>query len=297
MFKILAIDGGGIRGAYAAHILKRITESFSVDFSECFDLIVGTSTGSIIAAGLSTGIPIKQIVDLYEIKGREIFKANILGNYGLIRSKYSKSGLREQLETVFKEITLSETQTRLLIPATDISNGTVHVFKSNYLNEFVRDAKVMVKDAVLASCSAPIFFDPQKVDDYMLSDGGLWANNPALIGLVEATGKLNVPIREVKMLSIGTGIGRKYYDPARAEKQWGLINWNPIKLVSVILNLQSVASQNMVQLMLPKERYLRINFETDQSLAMDDPQLVPSLKSKADRDFTHNSQKIGELIL
>ncbi|OPY85709.1 MAG: putative sporulation hydrolase CotR [Syntrophorhabdus sp. PtaU1.Bin153] len=296
MFKILAIDGGGIRGVYAAHILKKINESFGVSFSECFDLIIGTSTGSIIAAGLATGVPIKQIVELYEKEGQNIFKRNLLGDYGIVRSKYCKSGLSEHLAKVFEERTLSETGTRLLIPATDISNGTVHVFKSNYLDEFVRDTKVKIKDAILASCSAPIYFDPQKVNEYMLSDGGLWANNPALVGLVEATGKLKIPIAEVKILSIGTGIGKKYYDPARAGKAWGLIHWNPLNLVSLFLNLQSVASQNMVQLMLPEDRYLRINFESDDSLAMDDPRMIPLLKSKADHDFTHNSQKIKALV-
>lgn len=296
MFKILAIDGGGIRGVYAAHILKKMKESFDVNFSECFDLIAGTSTGSIIAAGLATGVSIGQIADLYEKEGQNIFKKNLLGDYGIIRSKYCNSKLVEHLARIFQEKTLSDTQTRLLIPATDISNGTVHVFKSSYLNEFVRDNRVKIKDAVLASCSAPVYFDPQKVDDYLLSDGGLWANNPALVSLVEAIGKLKVPIDEVKILSIGTGIGKKYYDPARIEKAWGLIHWNPLNLVSLFLNLQSVASQNTVQLMLPEDRYLRINFESDTSLKLDDSRLVPLLKSKADYNFTHNSQKIKALI-
>jgi hypothetical protein len=257
--------------------------------------VVGTSTGAIIAAGLAKDIPIEQIANLYEQEGPGIFRKNLLGNYGLIRSKYSKQGLQKLLDDIFKDATLSDTKTRLLIPATDISNGTVHVFKSNYLTEFVRDPKVKIKDAILASCSAPIYFDPQRVGDYMLSDGGLWANNPALVGLIEATGKLGVPIQNVRILSIGTGVGKKYYDPAY-EKQWGLMHWNPIKLVLTILNLQSVAAQNMVQLMLPADRYLRINYETDVSLPMDDSKLIPKLKAKADHDFTHNSEKIKRII-
>ena len=141
-----------------------------------------------------------------------------------------------------------------------------------------------------------MYFDPEKVGDYLLSDGGLWANNPALVGLIEATGKLRLPIEDIHILSIGTGIGKKYYDPARLKKPWGLLHWNPAKLVLAILNLQSISAQNAVQLMLPPERYLRINFETDGLLPMDKHELILQLKAKADHDFTHNSEKIKKLL-
>ncbi len=209
--KILAIDGGGIRGYYAAHVLKRIQESFDTNFSDEFDLITGTSTGSIIAASLALDIPIARITDLYEQHGVEIFKPTSFSFGGLLRANYSQKTLHSLLIKEFGEATLSNTKTRLIIPSTDIGNGQVHVFKSPYSTEFKRDKNVKIADAVLASCAAPKYFRPAFVDPYMLADGGLWANNPSLVAVTEAMTRLDYSPDSINLLSIGTGIGRNYY--------------------------------------------------------------------------------------
>jgi uncharacterized protein len=131
-----------------------------------------------------------------------------------------------------------------------------------------------------------------------LADGGLWANNPALVGLTEAIGKLKINQNDVKILSIGTGIGNKYYEIDGAEKKkWGMINgWQGSKLVDTILNLQSISSENMVRLVLGEKQYMRLNFSTDQNLAMDKLDILDSLKSKADQTFTYEINKIKEFL-
>ena len=88
--RILAIDGGGIRGIYSAYILNRIAEQFGITFYKCFDLIVGTSTGAIIAAALATDYPISDVVRLYEKDGRRIFRRQTGGILGLLKSRYDK---------------------------------------------------------------------------------------------------------------------------------------------------------------------------------------------------------------
>ena len=187
IFKILAIDGGGIRGIFPAQILKRIKEELAIDFCQEMQIITGTSTGSIIAAGLAIEYPIEQIVDLYKNEGHRIFQRNyseFLNKYnwkGLFQSKYNNLYLKKILNNIFKNLTLSETKARLMIPASDVSNGSVFIFKSNYDDNFVRDKNTRIADAVLASCSAPTFFNPVRVKEYLLADGGLWANNPSLI--------------------------------------------------------------------------------------------------------------------
>ena len=297
-FRILAIDGGGIRGIYPAYILKRIQEEFKVNFSEHFDLIIGTSTGSIIAAALAVDHPVEKIVELYEQEGRRIFQKQPWSIRGLSRSQYSKQHLRKLLEGIFGEQTLSDAKTRLTIPATDISNGRVYVFKSPYLDEFVRDRNVGIVEAVLASCSAPSYFDPQKVGQYLLADGGLWANNPSLVALTEAIGKLRGDMSEVRLFSLGTGLGQKYYDPHNAERRkWGLARgWGGKKLVETLLNLQSISAQNMAWLILTDSKYLRINFESDGELALDNTEIISRLKSRADQDFTYNASKIKDFL-
>jgi len=298
-FNILAIDGGGIRGIYAAHILQRIHEELGIVFSDYFDLIIGTSTGSIIAGALAVDYPIEKIVLIYEVEGRKIFSLNSFSFNGLFKSKYSKKHLERTLNKALGNKTLSDVKkTRLVIPATDIANGQVFVFKSSYLEEFVRDKNTKITDAILSSCSAPTYFDPNRVGNYLLADGGLWANNPSLVGLTEAIGKLKINQSDVKILSIGTGIGNKYYEINGAEnKNWGMIRgWEGSKLVDTILNLQSITSDNMVKLVLGESQYMRLNFSSDQNLAMDKFDILESLKSKADHTFTYEINKIKKFL-
>jgi hypothetical protein len=299
-FKILAIDGGGIRGLYAAYILKRIHEELNIVFSEYFDLIVGTSTGSIIAGAIAVDYPIEKVVLLYEVEGKKIFSPNNFNLNGFYKSKYSKKYLESILNKALGNKTLSDvTKTRLIIPATDIANGQVFVFKSAYLDEFVRDRNTKIVDAILSSCSAPTYFEPNKVGNYLLADGGLWANNPAMVGLTEAIGKLKINKDDVKMLSIGTGIGHQYYEIDGAEqKNWGLVSgWQGSKLVDTILNLQSVSSENMVKLILGDSQYLRLNFNSDTKLALDNLDTIESLKSRADQTLTYEINKIKSFLL
>ena len=289
---ILSIDGGGIRGYFSAHILERIQQELGVDFSEYFDLIAGTSTGSIIAAALAINHPISEVTKLYKDKGKDIFKPRAFNFGGIWKAKYSKSVLIDELEKVFGDKTLSNTNTRLLMPAIDLVNSQVHVFKSNYLAEFVRDVSVPIKDAVLASCSAPTYFEPTTVDPFLLADGGLWANDPSLVAYVEATGKLKVPAEEVRILSIGTGVGEHYYSHENADAKWGAITgWGGPQIIDLILNLQSKTAGNML-FHLPKGDYLRLNFKRDYKLSLDDVGILPDLKGIAERLFADEFKNI-----
>ena len=299
-FKILAIDGGGIRGLYPAYILKRIHEELNIVFSEYFDLIIGTSTGSIIAGAIAVDYPIEKVVLLYEVEGNKIFSSNNLSFNGLYKSKYSKKHLENILNKALGNKTLSDvTKTRLVIPATDIANGQAFLFKSPYLDEFVRDKNTKIVDAILSSCSAPTYFDPNRIDNYLLADGGLWANNPAGVGLTEAIGKLKINKDDVKILSIGTGIGHQYYEIDGAEKEnWGLISgWKGSKLIDTILNLQSISSENTVKLILGDSQYLRLNFNSDTKLALDKVDIIDALKSRADQTLTYQINNIRNFIL
>jgi len=282
---ILTIDGGGIRGYFSAYLLERIQQELNIDFSGYFDLIAGTSTGSIIAAALATDYPIEEVTKIYKEKGNNIFKPKCFSFGGILKAKYSKKCLIEELEKVFFDKTLSDTNTRLLIPAIDLINSQVHVFKSNYLDEFVRDVNVPIKDAVLASCSAPTYFKPTTIDPFLLADGGLWANDPSLVSYVEAIGKLKVPADEVRILSIGSGVGEHYYSHENAGSKWGAITgWGGAEIVDLILNLQSKTAGNMLY-HLPKKDYLRLNFKRDYKLSLDDDAILPDLKSIAERLF------------
>lgn len=298
LFRILSIDGGGIRGIFPAQILKRIKDEIGIEFSRELDLIAGTSTGAIIAAGLAVDYPADKIVHLYQMKGAKIFRRNYSDKFNwcnwkmLKNCKYSNLYLKKVLGDVFQDLTLSETNTRLIILSSDISNGNVFVFKSNYDPGFVRDKNIKLAEAVLASCSVPLFFNPIKVNEYLLADGGLWANNPTLVSLVEALGpRLFIKKENIRILSLGTGLAKEYYDPKDIDKNWGFLKWG-VGLVSTSMNLQSINVDNIVRFIVGDDKYLRINFCTDSEVHMDDIDIVENLISRADEQFTYSFEKI-----
>jgi len=304
-FRILSIDGGGIRGVYPAHILRCIEERLQIDLYESFDMIAGTSTGSIIAAGIATGVPAVNIVEMYKKHGTGIFKKKRFYWPGkklrnmlqpMFGSVYDAQYLKRVLADVFQEKRLGEIVKPLLLPSTDIGNGCVHVLKSGYSKEFTRDNNVLVKDAVLASCSAPTYFDPHKLDHYLLADGGLWANNPALAAVIDAQKRLSIAQTDIRVLTLGTGHSKTMYGIDNSRK-WGLITgWKHKEFISFILSLQSQSAMNYLNLQLRPEQILRIDFESDLPLPLDDVSKIDDLLTKADHDFTHNSEAIRRFI-
>lgn len=301
VFKILSIDGGGIRGIYPAHILQCVQERLGIDVFDYFDMIAGTSTGSIIAAGIACQKQPSEIVSLYQKHGAAIFGQTKKSWWPSrvkqgVHSKYENNNLKTVLHNEFGDTKLGDIKKPLLIPATDIGHGGVHVFKSSYSNSFTRDKNVAVKQAVLASCSAPVFFDPAKVDNYLLADGGVWANNPALAAVIDAQYRLDVDMKDIRILSIGTGQSKTAYG-TNDNKDWGLLTgWKNLEFISFLLSLQAQSIQNYLQLMLKDDQLIRLNFESDNPLPLDDVSVLGDLISRADRTFTHETAKLKKFF-
>ncbi len=300
-FKILAIDGGGIRGVFPAHILQCIEQRLSMDIVNTFDMIAGTSTGAIIAAGIASHKSAEDIASLYQSHGHEIFGTPKKSLWPTkfkqgFHSKYCNASLQTVLKTQFGETRLGEISKPLLLPATDIGNGGVHVFKSNYNSDFNRDNQVLVREAVLASCSAPAFFDPATVDNYHLADGGVWANNPALAAVIDARYRLGIALDDIQVLSLGTGQSITAYG-RQERKGWGLLTgWKNLEFIGFLLSLQAQSTQNYLQLMLKNEQLLRLDFTSDQPLPLDDVAVMDDLLSRADRLFSYQSADIKQFL-
>lgn len=294
-FYILALDGGGTRGIYSAQVLAHIEDTLNVPIRDCFDLIAGTSTGSIIAGAAATGVPLVQVVGLFDEHASRIFPKRA-PRLGLLGSKYSQKPLEEVVRGCLPDVTLGEISTPLLITSSNISAGGVHVFKSRYLAEqgepYVRDRDTPLVEAILASSAAPSFFDPVQVGESLLADGGLWANNPSILAVAEALSKFKRTVDQIHILSVGTGHPAKMYTPSRT---WGLATgWGHRKLVSYFLNLQSLSSTNMAGLILG-ERYVRLD-PVIEDWALDDTKHLGNLKALADRDFTRRSEEILKMV-
>ena len=303
-FRILCLDGGGIRGLYSAQILKRMKKDCNIDFYNDFDLIVGTSTGSILAGSIVKQIDIEKVIALYANEGKNIFKKRWLSRIGLFASKYNPNPLKEQLKVIFENTTLGDIEKPLLINATDIGNSTQFVFKTTFngqqdsngnTKELVRDKEILLSDAILASSSAPIFFPPHKIGNFLLADGGLWANSPVLVALAEAKKIFKMEPNDVIIVSIGTGVEENDYHINT--KWWGfLTGWKREKLISMILNLQTKTNNSLLQFLMPKENILRLTYTSDKALPLDDVSQNENLLSKADKDFSDRHSEIQSFI-
>jgi patatin-like phospholipase/acyl hydrolase len=301
VFKILSIDGGGIRGVFPAHILKCMSERIEIRINEHFDMIAGTSTGSIIAAAVACQVNPAEIVNMYKEHGRAIFtkrKPRLLSKIRpVFCSLYDSAYLSKVLSDILGDIKLGEVPTPLLLPATDIGCGGVHVFKSCYSQDFTRDKYVLVRDAVVASCSAPTYFDPKRVDEYLLADGGLWANNPSLAAIIDAQYRLNIPLKDIRVFSLGTGLTKTLYGVMTGRK-WGFMRaWRGKEFISFLMSLQGQATQNYLKLLLKENQILRLDFESERPLALDDCSAVGDLISRAGKMFSHNSTAIRDFII
>ena len=293
-FRVLSIDGGGVRGVFAAKILELMETKLDINIHETFDLIVGTSTGSIIAGAIAIKYDLTQLIKDYSADTPKIFQKRFSCG-GLLRSKYGSKFLTEFLQGKLGTITLGEIEKPLILNATNVSVGGIHVFKSSYQNkqrkgDYVRDGEVPLYKAVLASCSAPTYFDPVDINGTLVCDGGIWANNPSLVGYTDA--KNNFQAEKIQILSLGTGKTKQFYQQS---KKWGLLNgWGRTKLIDFAMSCQTTFPQNVLDLTNP-DTIFRINPEIE-NYGLDNYQIVPILKELAKSEFAKHNIEIDNFL-
>lgn len=286
MRRILSIDGGGIKGVFPASFLATLEESLSQPIGTYFDLIVGTSTGGIIALGLGLGLSATDVLAFYEDHGPSIFKgsrvARALRQIGF--SKYNSNALRDALRTVFRDCKLGESTTRLVVPSCNLDTGEVHIWKTSHHPRLERDYKASVVEVALSTAAAPTYFPTHRsAAGIPLVDGGMWANNPVAIALVEATGILEWPRDSVRVLSLGctttplsTGVLRN--------RALGWIFWR-MKVTEVLMAAQSSGALGMAtHLIADRNNLVRISPTVSQAFTLDNVSEIRSLKGLGDSE-------------
>lgn len=285
-FRILALDGGGILGAFSAAVLAGLERRLSAPLAAHFDLIAGTSTGGIIAAALAAGEPAAKVVAFYSERGPRIFARPqglrgllaagpdlVLRNFGLdaptlLYPRYASGELAAALREVFGDRTLRDVRlSRLLLPAVELTAGRAVVFSTPHRPN--PDPAPSLVEAVLATTAAPTYFQPVAVGGAgVYVDGGLWATNPALLAVVEAvrisescrrpgTDRVFTPA-DVACLSIGTGAHRGIAEaPTGGGAEWWLTAG---RMLRAVLASQADGTHQQVQSLLGG-RYRRIDFE------------------------------------
>ena len=267
-FQILSLDGGGIRGLFSAGILARWEENLGHRVVDHFDLITGTSTGGIIALGLGLGLRPRELVQFYRDRGPAIFPGGWRKPFRWMRhwrrSKFANAALESGLQDALQNRLLGHSTKRLVIPSFDLGRGWVRVFKTAHHPELVTDHKVPAWQVAMATTAAPTYLPafPQ-IDERRLIDGGVWANNPCMVGIVEAVAKLGVPLEKVRVLSIGTTNAVAY--PPDALDRGGKLQWAKWA-AEVIMQGQSNGATGQAELLLGRDRFLRINPDVPKGL-------------------------------
>jgi len=285
-FRVLSLDGGGMRGLYTATVLDTLARHFesrhggnTLDIGKGFDLIVGTSTGGILAAALAHGHPLKKVMDLYRVEGPKIFTdpmPDTTQGLKMIRwlwrnkSKAANPNhhLRSILESFFKDETMGQLYQRrqigLCIPSVKAEHQTTKVFKTPHIGRFTVDADYRLVDVCMATSAAPIFLPLVEIahpkadgQNFVYADGGLWANNPVLVGILEALEITASSKRSIQVLSVSTCPAPEGELITPGNENFGFMQWRAgTKIVSLSLNAQAAGCEYMARLFQERLREL-----------------------------------------
>lgn len=258
-FQILSLDGGGAKGLFSAAVLAKLEEDCGVRIQVHFDLIAGTSTGGLIALGLGLGMRPREIVEFYVRECPQVF-ADRLRLRGLRRTcgpKFRSDNLAAALQSCFGNRLLGESDKRLVIPAYNLADDDVYIFRTPHQERLKRDHRVEAWRVAMATAAAPTYFAAFRgIDHIPLVDGGVWANNPAMVALVEAAGTMAVPLKGIKLLSLGTTHPVKR--GGRRLESGGLWHWaRPSS--EVFLRGQALCATNQARHLLGKENVVRLD--------------------------------------
>ncbi|WP_265032662.1 patatin-like phospholipase family protein [Wolbachia endosymbiont (group A) of Sicus ferrugineus] len=254
---ILSVDGGGIRGIIPAIILAEIEKRAKKPIAEIFDLMAGTSTGGIVAAGLCTQkYSANDLVELYEKYGPYIFESSFwrrsIASW-LNGAQYSYKNIEFILDKYFGKSTIADVSSNLLLTSYDIHNNCPFFFKSwREDRNFIK-----LKDALRATTAAPTYFIPKRLKinqtDRVLVDGGVFANNPSACAY--ASGKRLFPNDDIVLVSIGTGRTNRSIKYANS-RIFGRIGW-----IKPLLHVMFASSLDAINYQLDQvigDKYIRI---------------------------------------
>jgi predicted acylesterase/phospholipase RssA len=283
-FQILALDGGGVRGIFSVALLAGLEQDLGRPVVSCFDLVVGTSTGGIIAAALGAGMSAEAMVDLYASKMTSIFPGphRLRDLRRLLRPKYGATGLERVLREVLGDRLLGESRVPLVIPSFDLGENTVYLFKTPHHPRLKRDWRVPLWQVAMATSAAPTYFPAFCLpgDSVRLVDGGVWANNPAMVGVTEAVSMFGQPLDTVRVLNIGTTSDTR--TRRRGLDHGGLAQWfRSPRVTDVLLRGQSIGAFTQVLHLLGKDRAYRLDASAPGGLVGLDRADARDLKAKA----------------
>lgn len=293
-YKILSLDGGGIRGLITARLIDRLNKVDKIaGWLNDVDLIAGTSAGGLIALALSAGKEPSSIRDLYLIKGDNIFEKNVVDKVipNIISAKYSNENLKEELALLFGDKKLGDLNKKVAIPTFDLDAfydfdktkaGEERGWKPKIFHNFkgkrgeaenrydgYSDTQYLVKDVALYTSSAPTYFPI--ADGYI--DGGVFANNPSNIAISQAITRSNkdsdrANLEDISLLSIGSGVALKFKDEKHGNL--GIAQWASPLIDILMEGVSGISDFQAKQLLDDRYHRVQIFFESSKEIDLDD---------------------------
>ena len=289
-YRVLSLDGGGIRGLMTAHWLRELRNRLGSPLRDHFHLIAGTSTGSILACLVASGREPDEIIELYRQKGESIFpglggrlwsRFSRLLSEGVSAPRYDGQGLYEALRSTFGQLRFGDLPARTMVIAYDTEERSTRVFKSWRMDHDEHARPVW--EIVASSCAAPTYFPafPFSVDGVRRSmiDGGVSANNPCACAVAEAV-RLNcdgdstpATLPGLIVASFGTGQVTRPI-PYESAREWGALEW-AIPIIDVLMDGSGDATSYIVKQLVGEHGYFRFNTELTEAYDdMDNASLV-----------------------
>jgi len=279
MYKILSIDGGGIRGILPVRVLERL-ETHRPGILQNFDLFAGSSTGAVLAAGFAYGFGARFMRQMYQGFGKEVFADSIWDDIRdlkyILGADYSIENLKALLERVIGETTLGDLEKNVLIATFDLKDESRDPprWKPKFFHNYPDsrgDSEERLVDVVIRSAAAPIYFPIYQ--GYI--DGGVSAINPSMCALAQA---FNEGFLDIRSLSLGTGNNPRWLDEQNGD--WGVYQWG-LNLVNLIMDGGSEVADYQCRQIL-KDQYFRLQPQMPKSIGLDEWQSTDELLEIAD---------------
>jgi uncharacterized protein len=277
LFRILSIDGGGIRGVFPAAYLAEIEKRFlgGNSIASHFDMIAGTSTGGIIALALGHGMTAQQALDIYVQRGERLFPTErglrkwVRFARWIFKPKHDQARLKTELLTIFGDKVLDASEKRLVIPSFEGLHGEPFLYKTPHHPDYQKDRHKKFAHIALHTTAAPSYYPAVDDDGYIMIDGGIWANNPVMNAVVDALACYDVPRENMRILSIGTG--EPTFTVDKKAQMGGWTKWAFMRSFQAAARAQSKNALGQAYLLTGKNNVVRIDPpESDSAIALDD---------------------------
>lgn len=267
-FKILSLDGGGIRGLFPAQLLTEVEAELAKGANLCsyFDMVAGTSTGGILGLGLAAGLRSRHLLDKYLKDGNKIFARAKNPLLHPRKTMHDRKPLEDLVQKTLGERTFGESLTRMVIPGVDqfpepVMRKTAH--HPDYKSDYARKAAKIA----LETSAAPLYLGGFEDNESVYLDGGLFINNPIMAAVVDALACYEIERGQIRVLSIGCGHVDKKILAKEASKGSA---WWATNAMDISSRLQSHNSLGQAGLLIGRQNIVRIDPELSSDIAMDD---------------------------